>query len=118
MPKLGLYTGYERRSILVFLFMLLILFCFWTFLNLPKRNAVALRKREATQPVKSYSERAGILQADPQIVASSSINFATAKNLMARSYQDVAKMAGCLAAFPAAAQRSQEFAPRLNEEGV
>lgn len=98
MSKIGLYTEYERTSILVFLVILLIFIGFLGLLKLSLRKAINLLRGEAAWPVKSFSKNAGVLQVDLRSVAFASISFAKTVSVIANAYQAVTNAAGCLAA--------------------
>ena len=95
MLKIGLYTESERRSILVFLVIVLILVGIW---ERQLRDAIVFPRGKATQPVKSFSKNAGILQVDLRSVAFASISFAKTVSVIANAYQTMTNGSVCLAA--------------------
>jgi hypothetical protein len=98
MLVLGLYTGYERRSILVFLVIKLILLGFLALLGRQLRNASVFLRRDVAHCGKLFSNNEGILQAQLCRVVVHIIWLAKSKNMIGSGYQSFADTTSCLAA--------------------
>jgi hypothetical protein len=90
MPSIGLYAVHERRSNLVALVILLILFGFWRTLGQQLCKQTTFGKREDLQSAKSSIESSATLYMDLHGAASRSITFAISECRAARKHQVVA----------------------------